>query len=139
LLSVVAASLVLTLQTGQIPAAGGPPAWAASVSTQEQITAPQLRSSLWRPAGAYGMAMTFAGGAGILTEYSTRKQLGRNIHPPMIGMGLGLLAGLVPGWLLGESSRVEENAKGRGAIGVLDLAGTAAVIFALRSIYQERN
>jgi hypothetical protein len=85
------------------------------------------------------MAMTFAGGAGILTEYSTRKQFGRNIRPPMVAMGLGLVAGLVPGWLLGESSRTNENEKARGAIGILDVAGTAAVIFALHSIYQDRN
>jgi hypothetical protein len=106
---------------------------------QQIANARPLRSPLWVPAGGYGMAMVFGGGAGILTEYSTRSNNGlRNVKPPLIGMGLGLLAGVVPGMLLGQTARVEENEKARGAIGVLDVAGSAAMYYAFTQIFRSQ-
>ena len=136
MLTAIATALVLTLDPAgqaELPR----PNWAAPA--EQKATVKPLRSALWIPAGGYGMAMTFAGGAGILTEYSTRHSQGSNIKPPLIALAAGFLAGIVPGALLGQGGREDDNEKARGAIGVLDLAGSAAVYFALTQIYKNRN
>jgi hypothetical protein len=143
LLSAVAATLVLFLDPSQVPTAAAQPQWVPQ-STSIQLTgsdapAPQLRSKFWSGMGAAGMGLTFAGGAGILTEYSTRGYSGRNIHPPLYAMGAAFLAGALPGWILGEGARREENEKGRGAVGILDLVGIAAVLYSFTQIYRPIN
>ena len=136
MLTVLATALVLTLDPGG-QAVLPRPSWAAPA--EAKTTVKPLRSALWIPAGAYGMATTFAGGAGILTEYSTRRVQGSNITPPLIALAIGFLAGIVPGALLGQGAREDDNEKGRGAIGVLDVAGSAAVFFAFTQIFKDRT
>jgi len=138
LLTALATALVLTLETG---AQGAPPkpAWAGQASSSDpDLSPPPLRSALWIPAGGYGLATTFAGPAAILTEYGTRRGDGqRNIGPPLIAMGVGFLVGLVPGLILGNNARQEDESRNRGAVGVLDLAGSAAMFFAFTQIYRK--
>ena len=138
-MTALATALALTLEPGSALKAPRP-AWAAAAGPGDQdANVVPLRSSFWVPAGGYGMATTFAGGAAILTEYSTRALSGRNVRPPLIAMGLGLLLGAVPGLLLGQNAREEDNDRARGAVGVLDLAGTGAMILAFKSIYRKED
>ena len=136
MLTALAAALSLSLEPGA-PRGPPPPAWAAQGSQAEvEVEAPRLRSSLWVPAGGYGMAMTFAGSAAILTEYSTRRVIGRRTQPPLVAMCLGFLGGLVPGLLLGQNAREDDNTKNRGAVTILDLVGTLSVGIAFKQIYR---
>ena len=131
------AALSLTLDPAQLPKQPAP--WADGANTPAASAEnPPRRSALWTGLGTYGLAATFAGGGGVVAEYMTRSTLeGRNVKAGLIGMAAGLAVGLVPGYLLGDSARNESNDKGRGAVVLLDTAGTAAVFFALTQIFKK--
>ena len=133
MLSALAASLVLTLDPIAQPPAPRGLAQMVVIDPTPQVEA--QHSALWVPAGAYGMGLLSGGAAAILVEYHTRNGDGtRNVKPPLLWGSVALLLGTLPGILLGESARIPDNEKARGAVGVLDVAGTAAMIYAVSQI-----
>jgi hypothetical protein len=133
LLSALATALVLTLAESPPPQHPLPQMVVIDPIPQERPP----RSGLWVPAGGYGMGAIFSGLALIGVEYSTRHLDGtRNTRPPLLAGAAGLLVGIVPGLLLGQAARDPDNEKGRGAVGVLDVAGTAALIYGLTQVFR---
>ncbi len=133
MLSAFAAALVLTLADVPPPPRALPQMVVIDPIPQERPP----RSALWVPAGGYGMGTIFAGLALIGVEYSTRRvDNTRNTRPPLLAGAAGLVVGIVPGILLGQAARDPDNEKGRGAVGVLDAAGTAALIYGLTQVFR---
>jgi hypothetical protein len=96
-----AVALTLTLQVA--PAASGPatgthlpPAVMAEAPAQ-----PARRSWAWTAAGAYGFS-SFGAGVGALVANQYRTKNSGTIN---LAMGIGALAGLVPGVLFGNEAR----------------------------------
>jgi hypothetical protein len=115
-----AVALTLTLQVA-------PAADAAATSTRiptsvmaEAPAKPERRSWAWTAAGAYGFSSFGAGvGALVANQYRTRDSGTINL-----AMGIGALAGLLPGVLFGNEAREEQNHKARAYIPVMDVVGT---------------
>lgn len=98
-----------------------------------------LRGRCWTVAGGYGLATVFASMAGILAEAFTRSTTAnsdaRNKSITAVAMGVGALAGIVPGALLGNESRREEMGLGRGVVSLLDVGGSVALFFTVNQVF----
>ena len=119
-----AAALTLTLQLA--PAVTDP---AASQHLPLSLLAEgpanaKRRSWTWTAAGGYGLA-TFGAGIGAMFANSDRNPNSRKAN---LAMGIGALAGLIPGMLLGNEARREESEKARAYIPVVDVVGSLAAV-----------
>ena len=101
-----------------------------------------LRGRCWAVAGGYGLSTVFASMAGVLAEAFNRPSSGladsRNRGTTALAMGIGALAGIVPGALLGNEARREEMALGRGVVTLLDLGGSVAMFFTINQAFSAR-
>jgi hypothetical protein len=99
-----------------------------------------LRGRCWTVAGGYGLSTVFAAMSGILTDAFSRNNEAtrRNPRTAGIAIGLGALAGLIPGALLGSESRKEEASLARGVITLLDVGGTLALGIALNQAFSSK-
>jgi hypothetical protein len=87
---------------------------------------PRLRSWTWTAAGGYGLA---AFGAGLGAFFANNDRGGNpNPRRANLSMGIGALAGLIPGLLLGNEARYEENEKARAYVPVVDVVGSLAAV-----------
>ena len=102
-----------------------------------------LRGRCWTVAGGYGLSTVFAAMAGILAEAVTRSSStigdARNKSATALAMGIGALAGIVPGALLGNESRREEMGLGRGVVALLDVGGTVALFFTVNQVFSTKT
>ena len=98
-----------------------------------------LRGRCWTVAGGYGLSTVFASMAGILAEAFTRSSNasgeGHNKSTTALAMGIGALAGIIPGALLGNESRREEMSLGRGVVSLLDIGGSMALFFTINQVF----
>ena len=122
------AALALTLTLQLAPAVEDP-----SQSTHlpqtvfaEAPAKPRMRSWGWTAAGAYGFSTFGAGVAGIVAYHTDQT----NHSKVNLAMGLGAIAGLIPGLLIGNEARKEENDKARAYIPIVDVLGTMTAISA---------
>lgn len=92
---------------------------------------PPLRSRCWWLAGSYALGSTFAGIGGIITESFVRNGTTladtHNVRTNALGMLIGFVVGAIPGALLGNEARKEENDLTRGVTTLLAIGGTAAL------------
>jgi hypothetical protein len=87
---------------------------------------PKLRSWTWIPAGGYGLA-AFGAGVGAMFANNDRG-VSPNARKANVAMGIGALAGLLPGLLLGNEARYEQSEKTRAYIPVVDVLGSLAAV-----------
>jgi hypothetical protein len=124
---IAAVALTLTLQLA--PVAEDP---ATSTHLPMSVLAegpshPQLRSWTWIPAGAYGFATFTAGLAGVVVN--NEGHLGRrDTKVGNTAMAVGAIVGLIPGILLGQEARKEENAAARAYLPIADVAGSLSLV-----------
>src|SRR5712671_6832909 len=121
-----AAALTLTLQ---LAPAGTEPAASQHLPLSLLAEGPantKRRSWTWTAAGGYGLA-TF--GAGIGAMFANSDRSGHpNPRKANLAMGIGALAGLIPGLLLGNEARHEESEKARAYIPVMDFLGSLTAV-----------
>jgi hypothetical protein len=120
------AALALTLTLQLAPAVDDP-----SQSTHlpqtvfaEAPAKPRMRSWGWSAAGAYGFS-TFGAGVGGIVAYHTGTTGRSQVN---LAMGIGAIVGLLPGFLIGNEARKEENDKTRAYIPIVDVLGTMTAI-----------
>jgi hypothetical protein len=119
-----ALALTLTLQLAPAAAEASATAHIPNILLAEGPAQPQTRSWGWTAAGAYGFS-TFGAGVGGLVAYHTSTASRSTVN---LAMGLGAIAGLLPGLLLGNEARYEENHQARAYIPIVDLLGTMTAI-----------
>jgi hypothetical protein len=90
--------------------------------------APQ-RSWAWIPAGGYGLASFGAGVAATAVGFLDRPNSSFNIPRANTALAIGAAIGLVPGLILGQEARREDNDKGRTTTVLLDVLGSIALGF----------
>jgi hypothetical protein len=102
-----------------------------------------LRSRCWMVAGGYGVSAMMASMGGVLLDaFSRGNSRNGNQHdttPSAVAMGIGALVGLVPGILLGNESRREEQSLARGVVTLLDVGGTLALGFTTNLVFNQRS
>jgi hypothetical protein len=120
------AAMALTLTLQLAPAADGPAQTTHLPQTvfAEAPAKPRMRSWGWTAAGAYGFSTFGAGIAGIVAYHTDTT----NRSKVNLAMGLGAIAGLIPGFLIGNEARKEENEKTRAYIPIVDVLGTMTAI-----------
>jgi hypothetical protein len=119
----LALSLVLDTSAQAPKAAEAPPA-------AIEAPHPEMRSWGWIPAGGYGLAAFGAGVAATTVAFLDRPHTGTfNIPRANTALAVGAAIGLVPGLILGNESRREENDKGRTTTILLDVLGSIALGF----------
>jgi hypothetical protein len=106
-----------------------PPAAVEAPPAAVEAPHPEMRSWGWIPAGAYGLASFGAGIAATAVAFLDRPGGSYNIPRANTALAVGAAIGLVPGLLLGQESRREENEKARGTIVLLDVVGSIALGF----------
>jgi hypothetical protein len=124
---IAAMALTLTLQLA--PAADDP---ATSTHLPMSVLAegpssPRLRSWTWIPAGAYGFSTFGAGLAGVVVNNEGRNGI-RNTNLGNTAMAIGAIVGLIPGLLIGQEARKEENATTRAYLPIADVAGSLCLV-----------
>jgi hypothetical protein len=88
------------------------------------------RTWVWVPAGGYGLSAAFAGIAATAVGFMGRHNTDDlNVGRANAAMAIGAAVGLVPGLILGQQARYEENDKARSAVLLLDAIGTLALGF----------
>jgi hypothetical protein len=120
------AAMALTLTLQLAPAVDDPSQTTHLPQTvfAEAPAKPRLRSWGWTAAGAYGFS-TFGAGVGGVVAYHT----GTTEHSKVnLAMAIGAIAGLLPGFLIGNEARKEENEKTRAYIPIVDVLGTMTAI-----------
>ena len=123
------AAMALTLTLQMTPAAEEPATYTHvpwSVLA-EGPSHPHLRSWTWIPAGAYGFATFGAGLAGVVINNEGRFG-SRDLKAGNTAMAIGAIVGLIPGLLIGQEARKEENSTTRVYLPVADVAGSLAVV-----------
>ena len=85
---------------------------------------PSTRSWGWTAAGAYGFS-SFGAGVGGLVAYHTGTTEPSKVN---LAMAIGAIAGLLPGFLIGNEARKEENDKTRAYIPIVDVLGTMTAV-----------
>jgi hypothetical protein len=88
---------------------------------------PKLRSWTWIPAGAYGFSTFTAGLAGVIVNNEGRNGI-RDTSTANTAMAIGAIVGLIPGLLLGQEARKEENAAARAYLPIADVAGSLSLV-----------
>jgi hypothetical protein len=119
----LALSLVLDTAQQAPKAAEAPPA-------AVEAPHPEKRSWGWIPAGGYGLASFGAGVAATTVAFLDRPHTGTfNIPRANTALAIGAAIGLVPGLILGNEARNEDNEKGRTTVILLDVLGSIALGF----------
>jgi len=120
------AAMALTLTLQLAPAVEDPSQTTHLPQTvfAEAPAKPRMRSWGWTAAGAYGFSSFGAGVAGIVAYHTDTA----NRSKVNLAMGLGAIAGLIPGFLIGNEARKEENEKTRAYIPIVDVLGTMTAI-----------
>lgn len=145
-----AQALVLTLPQEQLRQSIGSPGFVVLGRKEEQqakieITStdgfpPALRSRCWWVAGGYGLGAAFASISGIITENVVRSQsmnaTTRNARTNALGMALGFVIGGLPGALLGNEARYEENSLARGVTTLMAIGGTVALMATANQLFR---
>jgi hypothetical protein len=124
---IAAVALTLTLQMAPVVEDPATSTHLPMSVLAEGPSRPHLRSWTWIPAGAYGLATFTAGLAGVVVNNEGR--LGqRDLRTGNTAMAVGAIVGLIPGLLIGQEARKEENEKTRAYLPVADVAGSLALI-----------
>jgi hypothetical protein len=111
------------------PAPQSQPVSAAPPTAIETAHAPRLHSWLWVPAGGYGLAAFGAGVGASVVGFMRQGAEPFNIRRANTALAVGAAVGLIPGLLLGQQARYEENEKARSSIILLDIVGSIALGF----------
>ena len=118
-------TLVLALTLVLDPAPQSPSSVEAPAAAVE-APHPQTRSWAWIPAGGYGLAAFGAGVAATTVAFLDRPNGSFNIPRANTALAVGAAIGLVPGLILGNEARREDNEKARSTIVLLDVVGSIA-------------
>jgi hypothetical protein len=134
----VAASLVLSLTQAQAATVIQPPPAFADTRPLEAEAEPERKSALWVPAGAFGLGGMFAGIAGVMTEaaWKALNHTTANHYKTegLIAMSAAMIAGAIPGGILGNEARSPSAEKTRNTVVLLDVAGAMAFGFGLSRV-----
>jgi hypothetical protein len=122
-----AAALTLTLQLAPVANDPGTTTHLPISVLAEGPSNPRTHSWIWIPAGAYAFSSFTAGLAGVVVNNEGRNGI-RNTSTGNTAMAVGALIGLIPGLLIGNEARKEENAQTRAYLPVADVAGSLALL-----------